>query len=109
MAPNPSRRTARKRSKDLFDVDAATKELNEKSIDDIERATAITWGGRACAAFTLAAGTSDTEARRQWLMDGENYRQEAIEHAAMTGDVAFIQQVFDEVQQRREHAVEVEA
>jgi hypothetical protein len=89
----------------LFDTSSAMKELKQKSILDIERATAITWGSRASAAFRLAARTPGEEGRH-WLMDGENYRQEALEHAAMTEDLPFLKRVIAELQQDRQAALE---
>lgn len=75
-----------------LDIDAAIIELRDKTILDIERATALTWGGRAAASFRLASET-DGDERAHWLMDGENYRQESLEHAAMTEDIAFLEQL----------------
>ena len=76
-----------------LDIAAARKELQAQDIQAIERTTAITWGGRAAAAFRLAAEADDADGRRKWLMDGENYRQEALEHAAMTDDFDFLRDV----------------
>ena len=74
----------------LLDVTAARKELRQKTLLDIERATALTWGGRAAASFLLATEAKDPKERLQRLQDGENYRQEALEHAAMTEDLELL-------------------
>lgn len=84
----------------LFDVEAAMSELRSKPIEDIERSTAKTWAGRAAAAFRLAA-SAEGDKRQAWLMDGENYRQEALEHAAMTGDFAFLQELHAALETER--------
>jgi hypothetical protein len=56
--------------------DAATAELQQKSLRDIQRETAIKWAGRASAAAKLGLGPA--------IVD--EYRHEAIEHAALSGD-----------------------
>lgn len=89
----------------LFDIDRSKDELEGKTIEDIERATALTWGGRAAAAFQLAVEADDLDERRRLLMDGENYRQEALEHAAMTEDWGFLREVADELDPNRREAV----
>lgn len=84
----------------MLDVEEATEELRSKSIEQIERATATTWGNRAAAAFRLAADSPAAE-RQRWLMDAENYRQESIEHAAMTGDFEFLRELHEELETER--------
>jgi len=69
-----------------LDVEKARKELEGKSITDIEHATALTWGARAVASFQLCAQSGEWESRFRFFCDGENYRQEALEHAAMSDD-----------------------
>jgi hypothetical protein len=89
----------------VLDPAAARKELKEKSLLDIERATAITWGGRAAASFLLAREATDPKERLQRLQDGENYRQEALEHAAMTEDLELLVQVRKEMDVHRKPAM----
>lgn len=60
-------------------------ELQQKSLDDIQRATAITWGGRALAAYAVFERTGDLHR----LCDAEEFGHEAMEHAALDGDPAF--------------------
>ena len=54
-------------------IDKALTELCEKSLNDIQIETALTWCGRACAAAQL----KDPNATE--------YAHEAIEHAALSG------------------------
>jgi len=84
----------------MFDIDAATKELHDTTIEAIERATALTWGGRAAAAYRLAVDNTGAE-RQRWVMDAENYRQESLEHAAMAEDLDFLRQVQAAIQTER--------
>lgn len=85
----------------MFDIEEATKELRSKNIEEIEQATAVTWGGRAAAAFRLAAASTGDE-RQQWVMDAENYRQESLEHAAMTGDFVFLKKLHEALTRERD-------
>lgn len=77
----------------VLDVAKARKELQQKSLAEIERATALTWGARAAAAFALAGEEAQPERRWQWRLDAESYRQEALEHAAQTEDWTFLADV----------------
>ena len=63
----------------------AMAELQQKSIEDIQRATAITWGGRALAAYVIFEQTGDPHR----LCDAEEFGHEAMEHAALDGDPVF--------------------
>lgn len=72
----------------MLDVEKALKELQATTMAEIERATALTWGGRAVASFRLCARASEWEDRFRHFCEGETYRQEALEHAAMAEDGA---------------------
>ena len=62
---------------ELFEhhIDEAKKELDEKSLLDIQLETALKWCGRACAA-----------AEKGLEHDATEYAHEAVEHAALAGD-----------------------
>jgi hypothetical protein len=64
---------------------AAIEELSTKTLDDIQRETAIKWAHRAWAARLLAAN-ADMENRLRLLGDAGEYAHEAIEHAALADD-----------------------
>lgn len=81
----------------MLDLAAARKELQSKTLLDIERATALTWAGRAAACLDLAHEAGDPKLRLRRLTEAENYRQEAIEHAAMTEDIPFLQSLLAEI------------
>src|SRR5688500_3756429 len=81
----------------MLDLAAARDELLSKSLLDIERATAITWAGRAAACLDLAHEAETRQGRTVRLREAENYRQEAIEHAAMTEDIPFLQAIMAEM------------
>ena len=81
--------------------------MHAHTIEEIEHATAVTWGGRSVAAFRLAKDAPDGDERRRWLMDAENYRQEAIEHAAMTQDFDFLRQVMEAIEVDRSRALAI--
>ena len=81
----------------MLDLAAAREELLSKSLLDIERATAITWAGRAAVCLDLAHESETRQGRSVRLREAENYRQEAIEHAAMTEDIPFLQAIIAEI------------
>lgn len=78
----------------MLDLAAARKELQSKTLLEIERATALTWAGRAAASLDLAHEALAEPERVRRLRDAENYRQEAVEHAAMTQDIPFLQEIL---------------
>lgn len=88
----------------ILDLDEHRKELKENTMLDIERDTAKTWGGRAVAAYSLA-NEATGEDRVNWLRDAENYRQESIEHAAMTEDIELLQNIIREIDSVRDGAI----
>lgn len=85
----------------MLDLAAARKELQSKTLLDIERATALTWAGRAAACLDLAHEADDPRLRMRRLTEAENYRQEAIEHAAMTEDIPFLQDVVAQIRKHQ--------
>lgn len=90
-----------------MDVNKALKELREKSLDDIERLTAETWGARALASYQLLEEEEETGARFQRFYEGENYRQEAFEHGAMVDDGGtLLGEIRDQVLARRNRALQ---
>ena len=84
-----------------LDLPKAREELQSKTLLDIERATAITWASRAAACLDLAHEAETRQGRQVRLTEAENYRQEAIEHAAMTEDIAFLQAILSAVDSHR--------
>jgi hypothetical protein len=54
-------------------------ELRVKPIALIQHETALVWEDRAVAAYRLYL----EEGIRQWLLDGEEYYHEALEHAVL--------------------------
>ena len=59
----------------------AIEELAGNSIYVIQCRTAITWGGRALAAYSMYRDTGKLQA----LLDAEEYAHESLEHAALAG------------------------
>lgn len=87
--------------------DKALDELKEKTMIDIERATAQTWGGRAAASFQLARDAEDNETALTHFFQGENFRQESLEHAAMVEDHGdLVGTVQDEIDEYRKPALD---
>ena len=88
----------------MFDLAKARSELLAKSMVEIERATALAWGGRAAASYGLCLEERDSYASLQRFWEGENYRQEALEHAAMVEDDAFMDGIRHEIEEPRAKA-----
>src|SRR5207253_51432 len=65
-----------------LDVDKALKELRETTMADIERTTAITWGGRAAASFRLAQEATDATPVQRLLQSGLRSPLAAMEYLA---------------------------
>ena len=59
------------------------KELTHKSLSDINVETAIVWTNRACAAMHM----NKTD-------DAKEYAHEAIEHAALSGSIPLLSDVY---------------
>jgi hypothetical protein len=86
----------------VLDVEKGLEELKTKSLDEIERATAVTWGGRAAASYQLAMDARGMAKRFRHFYEGETYRQEALEHASMAEDGGkLLTKVRDEVDSYR--------
>ena len=62
----------------------ATSELREKSLEQIEEETAITWAGRAIAAYRRFEPNSPSA--RYWRRLAYEFMHEAIEHAASAAE-----------------------
>lgn len=74
-------------------IQKAEKDLAGKTLHQIQVETAHTWGGRACAAVLM--GRHD---------DAHEYAHEAIEHAALSGDMVLLRGVREAM---RQYGVEV--
>lgn len=61
-------------------IDEARAELLKKKKVEIEIETAIKWGARAIAAYSLFMETQDAD----FLFDAIEYHHEAVEHASDT-------------------------
>ncbi|MBI2078543.1 MAG: hypothetical protein HYT80_09295 [Euryarchaeota archaeon] len=89
-----------------MDVDKATKELRSTTLEAIERTTALTWGARAAASYRLSLAEKTAKKRFRRFYEGENFRQEAFEHASMADeDGRLLREVRDEVEESRSEAL----
>lgn len=89
---------------DLLDLGKARKELESKGLLQIERDTALTWGGRAAASYAFVLEEQDHAERMRCFWEGETYRAEAVEHAAMTEDARFVERITTEIEAHRSKA-----
>lgn len=65
-----------------LDVDSALLEVVAKDSRQIELETALKWASRCVACYHIY----DTTGELIWLTRGDDYRHEALEHAAMVMD-----------------------
>lgn len=64
---------------------AAHREIARKSDKMIERETAYKWAGRALACHARSL-TATGESAIKWRLQAEEYKNEALEHAALVKD-----------------------
>lgn len=69
-------------------INRAIDELRQKSLNDIQVETALTWAGRACVAAHIGK-----------LADAVEYAHEAIEHAALSGSGRLLDEIREELEQ----------
>lgn len=81
---------------EVFNVEEASQELEEKSHGEIEKETAEKWGARAVAAYQKAQ-TGGSEDGVTWLRKGDDYRHEALEHAAMSEIDGLLEEIKAEI------------
>lgn len=90
----------------MLDIEKATKELGEKTLEEIEAMTAKTWGARAVASYRLAKKARTPADGFRRFYEGENFRQEAFEHAAMVDDGGeLLREVRGQVKGPREESI----
>lgn len=83
-----------------LNLSRAIEELKAVSVVDIQVETAWKWASRAAAAYELSL--SDT--KPNWIIVGEDYRHEALEHAALCEDADFVQHILDAIERYRDKA-----
>jgi len=66
----------------ILDTKGAIQEILSKSEGQIQRETAYKWASRAMACYWLYGRSGDMS----WALRAEEYRHEAIEHAAVAED-----------------------
>lgn len=69
-----------------LDLNKARKELADKTLVEVHRETAWTWGSRAVVAFDAVPLTEDLKKRIKAWMLAQEYEHEALEHAALVDD-----------------------
>lgn len=86
-----------------LDIDKAMKEVQEKSDAEIDKETAHTWTARAIACYKIALKQDSEEELCKWNRKGDDFRHEALEHAALAKDggktVGELEKAMDEVEE----------
>jgi hypothetical protein len=89
-----------------LDVNGAMTELRSKDHAQIEYETALQWAARAVAAFTLSVQSPDRVAQVMRFSEGDDYANEAREHASQVGDNGKLLRFIDgQIEQTRESAL----
>jgi hypothetical protein len=92
---------AKDRSK--FDIEAALKEVQEKTIAEIEEETAYKWASRSYSCYELYKDTEELK----WLLRAEEYFNEAVEHGALVHDSGVTLKIIeDKLKEIRDKFVE---
>jgi hypothetical protein len=89
----------------MLNIEAAKKELAEKSLNDIQIETAWTWAGRACASYQNSLEAKGKDKLLYWSI-GEEYYHESCEHAALVNSETFLKEVRDAMAPYQEEASE---
>lgn len=69
-----------------LDVDEATKEVKSKSKQQIDIETAYKWASRSIACLQIQKQTTDPKEKVHWADLADDFRHEAMEHAATSDD-----------------------
>lgn len=85
-----------------LDLKKGSKDITEKTLAEIQEDTAWTWASRAAACYEKLKETGDWK----WKTDAEEYRHEAVEHAALIGDThpTVLQEIHDALEEYRKEA-----
>jgi hypothetical protein len=81
----------------------AKKELDSKSLKDIQIETAKTWAKRAEEAYKRAID----EKSIKWLLDGDEYFHESIEHSSLSEDLTVFEEIRAKLMPIRKQAFEL--
>lgn len=76
-------------------VDEARKEVQDKTTEDINKETAYKWASRAIACYEFADQSPENDEKNEWALRAEDFRHEALEHAALVGDASFAKEIHD--------------
>lgn len=83
-----------------LNLQQALTELKTVSFTDIQIETTWKWAGRAAAAYELSLEDN----KPNWIIVAEDYRHEALEHAALCEDADFVQHILDTIEKYRAKA-----
>lgn len=87
-----------------LNLEKGAKDIESKSLAQIQEDTAWTWASRAAACYKKLAETGDWK----WKTDAEEYRHEAVEHAALIGDTnpTVLNEIHEALEEYRNEAQE---
>ena len=89
----------------MLNVEEALQELGQKSLNDIQKETAVKWASRAAASFQNCLSETGTKKMVCWSV-GEEYAHEAVEHAALVEGEDMVSVIKQELEQYRQAAAQ---
>src|SRR5665213_2786865 len=92
-----------KSSRGLKKSEEAAKELDEKSLKDIQKETAMKWADRAEEAYKKAIDEKSVK----WLLESEELFHEAIEHSSLSEDLATFEKIRAKLMPIRKQAFKI--
>lgn len=87
----------------LHKSEETAKELDQKSLKDIQEETAEKWADRAEEAYKKAIDEKSIE----WLLDAIEYGHEAIEHSSLGEDLAVFEKIRAKLMPIHKKAIKV--
>lgn len=78
-------------------VNEAIKELSDKSYEEIQEETAMKWAARSYVAFEAVLRSDNKKDQMGWFQIAEEYRHEALEHAALVENADKSNEILESV------------
>lgn len=81
----------------MMDVEKAKQELQQKTLQQIQRDTALSWGARTMAVIEFSDQAKSQTELLHWMVDAHEYYHEALEHGALVDEPGFFDNLKKEI------------